>query len=270
KKNPRKSPENSQIILGLFSDFSWLIPGFFPAPSWIFPRNFPGHSQIIPRKFPKKSKKIPRKFPENLKKKIPENSQIIKKKKSQKIPRKFPENFLSEFPDFRIRRHSIPPFIPLQLLARRFLPRQLREFLVLLFQHLNAFVARREQLRQLREEFSEFIQGIPSHNSLFNLLSFRYRIPGKIPRQFPEFRARLRYRDPLRSLPSDVTVTTPGERRCQGGPGIFPTIPMEFFSQNSHEIFPQFQGIFPRIPFDFSHNSMEFFPEFQGIFPLIP
>ncbi|XP_023802980.1 centromere protein O, partial [Cyanistes caeruleus] len=116
---------------------------------------------------------------------------------------------VSEFPDFRIRRHSIPPFIPLQLLARRFLPRQLREFLVLLFQHLNAFVARREQLRQLREEFSEFIQGIPSHNSLFNLLSFRYRIPGKIPRQFPEFRARLRYRDPLRSLPSDVTVTTP-------------------------------------------------------------
>ncbi|XP_014118065.1 PREDICTED: centromere protein O, partial [Pseudopodoces humilis] len=51
-----------------------------------------------------------------------------------------------EFRHFRIRRHSIPPFIPLELLARQFLPRNLREFLGILFQHLNAFVARRQQL----------------------------------------------------------------------------------------------------------------------------
>ncbi|NXH00205.1 CENPO protein, partial [Loxia leucoptera] len=55
-----------------------------------------------------------------------------------------------EFRDLRIRRHSVPPFIPLQGLARQFLPGKLREFLELLLQHLNAFVARREQLRLLQ------------------------------------------------------------------------------------------------------------------------
>ncbi|NXQ37483.1 CENPO protein, partial [Alaudala cheleensis] len=60
------------------------------------------------------------------------------------------DRFQLEFqgsPELRLRRHSIPPFIPLQRLSREFLPRQPREFLELLLGHLNAFVARREQLR---------------------------------------------------------------------------------------------------------------------------
>ncbi|NXO75479.1 CENPO protein, partial [Sitta europaea] len=55
-----------------------------------------------------------------------------------------------EFPEFRLRRHSIPPFIPLERLSREFLPQKPREFLGILFQHLNAFVGRRQQLRQLQ------------------------------------------------------------------------------------------------------------------------
>ncbi|NXL75785.1 CENPO protein, partial [Leptocoma aspasia] len=86
-----------------------------------------------------------------------------------------------DFREFRIHRHSIPPFIPLERLAREFLPRQPREFLGILFQHLNAFVGRRRQLRQFQEEFPDCIQGSPSCNSLCNLLSFCYRIPGKTP-----------------------------------------------------------------------------------------
>ncbi|NXC53408.1 CENPO protein, partial [Aleadryas rufinucha] len=84
-----------------------------------------------------------------------------------------------EFREFRILRHSIPPFIPLERLSREFLPSDLRGFLDALFQHLNAFVGRRRQLEQFQEEFSEWLEGIPQRNSLCNLLSFRCRIPGK-------------------------------------------------------------------------------------------
>ncbi|NXB48389.1 CENPO protein, partial [Leucopsar rothschildi] len=57
---------------------------------------------------------------------------------------------LGEFRELRLRRHSIPPFLPLEALAGHFLPHRPRQFLALLLQHLNAFVARREQLRQLQ------------------------------------------------------------------------------------------------------------------------
>ncbi|XP_068867980.1 centromere protein O [Aphelocoma coerulescens] len=108
--------------------------------------------------------------------------------------------------EFRIQRHSIPPFIPLEQLARKFLPSDLRGFLDVLFQHLNAFVGRRHQLEQFQEQFSEWIQGIPRRNSLCNLLSFRYGIPGKSGGG-GAFRARLLYADPCRSLPSEVAVS---------------------------------------------------------------
>ncbi|NXY62296.1 CENPO protein, partial [Callaeas wilsoni] len=84
-----------------------------------------------------------------------------------------------EFREFRVHRHSIPPFIPLEQLSREFLPRDLRGFLEILSRHLNAFVGRRRQLEQFQERFSDCIQGIPRRNSLCNLLSFCYRIPGK-------------------------------------------------------------------------------------------
>ncbi|NWZ96637.1 CENPO protein, partial [Nesospiza acunhae] len=85
------------------------------------------------------------------------------------------------FRELRVGRHSVPPCVPLQGLARRFLPGNLREFLAVLWRHLNAFVARRQQLKLLQEEFSECIQGTPCSNSLCNVLSFRCRIPGKNP-----------------------------------------------------------------------------------------
>ncbi|NXS31717.1 CENPO protein, partial [Pomatostomus ruficeps] len=124
----------------------------------------------------------------------------------------FEGSFLDSFhlelllrPEFRVRRHSVPAFIPLERLSREFLPGDLRGFLERLFCHLNAFVGRRHQLEQFQEQFSEWIQGTPHRNSLCNLLSFQYGIPGKN-QDFP-FRARLLYRDPCRSLPTDVTVS---------------------------------------------------------------
>ncbi|NWI58470.1 CENPO protein, partial [Calyptomena viridis] len=118
------------------------------------------------------------------------------------------DSFHLEFltrPELRIRRHSIPSFIPLEQLSRKFLPRDLRGFLDQLSQHLNAFAGRRFQAEQLQEHFSDWIVGTLQGNSLCNLLVFKYNIPGNN-RNFP-FRARLLYQDPCRSLPTEVVVS---------------------------------------------------------------
>ncbi|XP_050169334.1 centromere protein O [Myiozetetes cayanensis] len=112
---------------------------------------------------------------------------------------------LQALPELRIQRHSIPAFIPLERLSREFLPRDLRRFLGLLCQHLNGFVGRRFQAEQFQERFSDWIQGIPQRNSLCNLLKFRYSL-ARNSGNFP-FQARLLYRDPCRSLPTDVAVS---------------------------------------------------------------
>ncbi|XP_058657514.1 centromere protein O [Ammospiza caudacuta] len=116
----------------------------------------------------------------------------------------------------RLGRHGLPPWLPLHGLAPHGLP---------------------ADARALLEEFSDCIQGIPCSNSLCNLLSFQCRLPGgnsripgknsqiseenpqnpqisgenwEIPGNVLEFRARLLYGDPLRSLPTDVQISMEG------------------------------------------------------------
>ncbi|NXF79886.1 CENPO protein, partial [Sclerurus mexicanus] len=108
-------------------------------------------------------------------------------------------------PELRIQRHSIPPFIPLERISRRFLHSDLRRFLAVLSEHLNGYAGRRFQVEQLQERFSDRIKGTPHRNSLCNLLIFHYSPAGNSP-TFP-LRARLLYRDPCRSLPTEVLVS---------------------------------------------------------------
>lgn len=127
------------------------------------------------------------------------------------IPTSFEDSFLDSFhlelrltPEFRVLRHSVPPFVPLESVSREFLRSgDLRGFLGCLSRQLNAFVGRREQLSRALELFPDCIQGIPQRNSLYNLLSFQYGIPGKS----GNFQARLVYRDCQRILPTDVDVS---------------------------------------------------------------
>ncbi|XP_064267562.1 centromere protein O-like [Passer domesticus] len=62
-----------------------------------------------------------------------------------------------EFREWRVLRHSIPPFIPLQGLARELLPHGPRRFLALLARLLGAFVARRHQLHLLQVGSNKFL-----------------------------------------------------------------------------------------------------------------
>lgn len=54
-------------------------------------------------------------------------------------------------PKLRIRRHNIPPFIPLSDLAEQSdMEANMKPFLDLLSQHLNAFAGRKQQLKLVK------------------------------------------------------------------------------------------------------------------------
>ncbi|NXW86017.1 CENPO protein, partial [Alopecoenas beccarii] len=113
-------------------------------------------------------------------------------------------NLLTE-PQVRIHRHSIPVFIPLEQIAKKYLQTDIRRFLSILSDHLNAYVGRRYQADQLQEHFSDRIEGTMQRNSLCNLLVFNYN-PSSKSKTFP-FNARLLYGDLCCSLPTEVVVS---------------------------------------------------------------
>ncbi|NXA54024.1 CENPO protein, partial [Nothocercus julius] len=108
-------------------------------------------------------------------------------------------------PQVQIRRHSVPVFIPLEELARKHLQTDIKRFLSVLSDHLNAYVGRRYQADQLQERFSGHLEGTLQRNSLCNVLVFKYNTSGQN-EAFP-FSARLLYGDPCRSLPTEAVVS---------------------------------------------------------------
>ncbi|NXL91518.1 CENPO protein, partial [Alectura lathami] len=112
-------------------------------------------------------------------------------------------------PEVRIQRHSVPVFIPLEQIAKKYLQTDLRRFLSVLWEHLNAYAGRRYQAEQLEERFSEHIEGTLQKNSLCNLLVFSYNV-SRNGQSFP-FTVRLLYGDLCGSLPTEATIScTPG------------------------------------------------------------
>lgn len=62
-------------------------------------------------------------------------------------------------PTLRIRRHNIPPFIPLNSLAEQSnMKTDIRAFLDTLSQHLNAFASRKQQLKLVKVPNFAFFQ----------------------------------------------------------------------------------------------------------------
>ncbi|KFQ36873.1 Centromere protein O, partial [Mesitornis unicolor] len=108
-------------------------------------------------------------------------------------------------PEVRIYRHSVPIFIPLEQIAQKYLQTDIRRFLSVLSDHLNAYAGRRYQADQLQEHFSDQIEGTLQRNSLCNLLVFNYNVSRKS-QTFP-FNARLLYGDPCCSLPTEAIVS---------------------------------------------------------------
>lgn len=53
-------------------------------------------------------------------------------------------------PEVQVQRHSVPIFIPLEQIAKKYLQTDIRRFLSVLSDHLNAYAARRYQADQLQ------------------------------------------------------------------------------------------------------------------------
>ncbi|XP_060638021.2 centromere protein O [Anolis sagrei] len=105
----------------------------------------------------------------------------------------------------QILRHSVPPFIPLEQIAHKYLQTDIRRFLSVLSDHLNAMAGRKFQVDQLQENFADFLDGGLQRNSLCNLLEFRYRL-ARDSETFP-FVARLTYANRVSTLPTEATVS---------------------------------------------------------------
>ncbi|KFV57125.1 Centromere protein O, partial [Tyto alba] len=108
-------------------------------------------------------------------------------------------------PKVQIHHHSVPTFIPLEQIAKKYLQTDIRRFLSVLSDHLNAYAGRRYQADQLQEHFSDQIEGTLQRNSLCNLLVFNYNVSSKS-KTFP-FNVRLFYGDLCCSIPTKVVVS---------------------------------------------------------------
>ncbi|XP_003204631.1 centromere protein O [Meleagris gallopavo] len=112
-------------------------------------------------------------------------------------------------PEVKIQRHSVPVFIPLEQIAKKYLQSDIRRFMSVLSDHLNAYVGRRHQADQLEEHFSDRIEGTLQRNSLCNLLVFNYTVSSDS-KTFP-FNVRLLYGNLCCSLPTEAILScTPG------------------------------------------------------------
>ncbi|XP_052665127.1 centromere protein O [Harpia harpyja] len=108
-------------------------------------------------------------------------------------------------PEVQIHQHSVPTFIPLEQIAKKYLQTDIGRFLSVLSDHLNAYAGRKYQADQLQEHFSDQIEGTLQRNSLCNLLVFNYKVSSKS-KTFP-FNVRLLYGDLCCSLPTEVNVS---------------------------------------------------------------
>ncbi|NXT28895.1 CENPO protein, partial [Syrrhaptes paradoxus] len=108
-------------------------------------------------------------------------------------------------PEVRIQRHSVPTFIPLEQIAKKYLQTDIRRFMSVLSDHLNAYVGRRYQADQLQEHFSDQIEGALQRNSLCNLLVFNYNVSSQSKTFL--FNARLLYGDLCSILPTEVVIS---------------------------------------------------------------
>ncbi|CAH2245549.1 centromere O [Pelobates cultripes] len=106
----------------------------------------------------------------------------------------------------RIERHSVPAFIPLDQIAQTHLNKgDLKKFLFVIFEHLNAYSGRKYQADQLQALPKIVIPGTVHKDSLCTLLTFEYNM--QVEGTSVCFCAKLLYGDLMRILPTEVKIT---------------------------------------------------------------
>ncbi|XP_064411513.1 centromere protein O isoform X2 [Latimeria chalumnae] len=110
----------------------------------------------------------------------------------------------------RVGQHNIPLFIPLEQLAKKHLQTDLKQFLLVLSHHLNAYASRKYQADRFQEDFGTELVGPLQRNSLCNLLLFDYMTTAGGERL--RCNSRLLYADATRWLPTQVDLTCKGDQ----------------------------------------------------------
>ncbi|KAM4772772.1 centromere protein O [Rhinophrynus dorsalis] len=108
-------------------------------------------------------------------------------------------------PSLAIARNSIPPFIPMERIAKAHLQTDLKKFLSVLFEHLNAYCGRKYQFEQVQLLPKTFLTSARQMNALYTVLSLDYNV--KIETCTVCFSAQLLYSDITRCLPTEATIT---------------------------------------------------------------
>ncbi|XP_078392845.1 centromere protein O [Cetorhinus maximus] len=108
----------------------------------------------------------------------------------------------------KIVRHNIPAFIPLEQTAHTYLQQDLRQFMDVLRNALNAYTSRRYQVEQLQERHAASLTGQVQRNTGYNSLKLQYPIQcGDVEHNV---QVKLVYRDLASYLPTGVTLTCIG------------------------------------------------------------
>ncbi|XP_058471033.1 centromere protein O [Solea solea] len=104
-------------------------------------------------------------------------------------------------PVLRITRHNVPPFIPLNELAEQNnIQTNIKAFLDVLSQHLNAHAGRKQQLKLVKERFPSV--DVMESNVLCSILVLMFTVP----RQKTAVLCTLNYSDHTRCLPTTVHI----------------------------------------------------------------
>nr|XP_033795187.1 centromere protein O isoform X2 [Geotrypetes seraphini] len=105
----------------------------------------------------------------------------------------------------QIRQHSVPPFIPLEQIAKQYLQLDIKCFLSVLSNHLNAYAGRKYQADWFQDSSDTLLSGTLHRNSLCNLLSFAYNVEWE--NRTVCFKVKLVYGDIARSLPTEAIIS---------------------------------------------------------------
>ncbi|XP_030054543.1 centromere protein O [Microcaecilia unicolor] len=138
----------------------------------------------------------------------------------------------------RISHHSVPPFIPLEQIAKQYLHSDIKRFLSVLFDHLNAYTGRKYQADWLQGSSATLLSGTLHRNSLCDLLSFAYSVEWE--NHMVCFKVKLVYGDITCSLPTEAIIsceeaTSPSlENLISSHSALFRQKPL-------HEVFGSFQ-----------------------------
>ncbi|XP_048449351.1 centromere protein O [Rhincodon typus] len=108
----------------------------------------------------------------------------------------------------KIIRHNIPAFIPLEQTARKYLQNDLRQFMDVLRDALNAYASRRYQVEQLQMHYHTSLTGQIQKNAAYNLLKFQY--PIQCGDMHHDVQVKLVYEDLACYLPTGVILTCTG------------------------------------------------------------